>query len=290
MSENIKIGLIGGDLRAAVIAERLIDRYECAAWGLEQLPPECVRCADYRSAVRGADGVILPLPVTRGGGLLNCVGEVPIDDVCRLLKPGAILMGGMIPPRMSEAALERGAAVFDYYASEGVQIKNAVPTAEGTIAALISEMPVTIAGMRITVTGYGRCARALAERLRLLGAEVYVAARSERDLAWAWADGCAAVRLGEYLASPVDCEAIVNTVPVRLFDEKVLGRLDGHPVIFDISGGCVGVDPLAAERYAVRVVSLPSLPGKTAPETAGGIIADAVIARFDEHFGKGGGI
>lgn len=288
MPESIKIGVIGGDRRAGVVAKRLARRFECAAWGFDTIPDNCVKCADFASAVRGADALVLPLPASRGG-MLNSISEVTLNDICMYLKPGALVFGGMIPADFAEAVQERGASVFDYYESESVQIKNAVPTAEGTVAAIISELPVTIAGMRIAVTGYGRCARALVRRLILLGAEVYVAARSERDRAWAEADGAAAVPLREYLSSPLDCDAVVNTVPVCLFDRDVVGRIDGKTVIFDISGGCVGADTDAADECGVRVVKLPALPGKTSPETAGAIIAVEIENRLDEHLTRRGG-
>lgn len=287
MPESIKVGVIGGDRRASVVAKRLARRFECAAWGFDTIPDDCVKCADLASAVRGADAIVLPLPSSRGG-MLNSVPAVPLNDICAYLKPSALVFGGMIPADFTEAVRERGASVFDYYESEGVQIKNSVPTAEGAVAAIISEMPVTIAGMRIVVTGYGRCARALVRRLILLGAEVYVTARSERDRAWAEADGAAAVPLGEYLRLPIECDAIVNTVPVRLFDGGVVGRLDEKTVIFDISGGCVGVDTDAADGCGIKVVPLPALPGKTSPETAGAIIAVEIENQLTEHLTRGG--
>ena len=287
MAENRKICVLGGDGRQSAVAARLGRIYECAAWGIGNVPPCAVRCAGWRDAVRGADAVILPLPVTRGDGkLIGC--DVGLGEICAEMSRGSVLCGGMIPKFTEELAKERGFGVFDYYGSEAVQIRNAVPTAEGVIAALINELPVTVAGMTAAVTGYGRCARTLAQKLLLLGADVYAAARSERDLAWAAADGCAAVDLADFLTYPPRCDAIVNTVPVRLFCEDVLSSLDGGTVIFDISSGCVGVDREAVKSLGIKLVPLPSLPGKTAPETAGAIIAEEIAKKLDKFFKEDG--
>ena len=285
MPDNIKIGVIGGDRRQTVVAERLGKRYECAAWGLERVPDCAVRCADWKDAARGAGAVILPLPVTRDGENLNST-EIPLGEICSLLHEGVLLCSGMIPRSVHELAEERGAEVFDYYESESVQIRNAVPTAEGTIAALIGEMPVTIDGMTVVVTGYGRCARTLAKKLILLGAVVYAAARSEKDLSWAEVDGCVPIALKDYCEFPLACDAVVNTVPVKLFDGQVLEGIDPRTTLFDLTNGCAGIDTDAAERLGIKVVPLPSLPGKTSPETAGNIIADAVTKRICEHTRK----
>lgn len=288
MPENIKVGLVGGDRRQTVVAERVGKKYECAAWGIDDVPECAVRCADWRSAVKGAEAVILPLPASRDGVYLNTDDGIKLDDICSAIGPGTLLCGGMIPSVVKAHAEERGAEVFDYYDSESVQIRNAVPTAEGTIAALIGEMPMTVSGMTVLITGYGRCARTLAQRLILLGASVYVAARSERDLAWASVDGCSVVTLEEFCDLPPECDAVVNTIPVRVIDERILSMLNPRTVIFDLSNGAAGVDGKAAEKYGMKVVILPSLPGKTSPRTSGDIIADAISRKLEERFESGG--
>jgi len=287
MTETKKIGVLGGDLRQKYAVLRLCERYECAVWGFVCDDCRAVKCTDWQSAVRGADGVVLPLPVTRDGIRLNGLGDTPtLSEICLSLKPGAILCGGMLPQSMREAANERRAVTYDYYDAEEVQIKNALPTAEGAIAALMSEMPMTVAGMRIAVTGYGRVARTLALRLLSLGAAVSVTARGEKDLAWATVDGCATVRLEDFVRCPVACDALVNTVPVRLFGEETLASLDGNTVLFELAPG--GMDATAAEKTGHKLVSLPSLPGKTSPETAGYILGDAILKKLDAFFGEAG--
>ena len=296
MSESRKIGIIGGDKRQLVTASCLCADFECAIWGFaavygtpdEKYLRNTVRCTDWESAVKCSDALVLPLPVTRDSGSADLLtlnaplaypGEgsvVHLTDVCDALPRGAFLLGGMIPPSLKRYAAERGLGVFDYYDSEELQIKNAVPTAEGAIAACMDTLPITIDGMRAAVFGYGRVGRTLAQKLLSLGSEVFAVARSARDLAWAGCDGCIPMPLQEYKELPVRCDAVFNTVPQRVFDSHLLSMLPKDSVIFELSTQNAGTDLTAAAEFGIKVVPLPSLPGKTAPVTAGEIICGVI--------------
>lgn len=300
MSETIKIGIIGGDRRQLSMASCLAQNFECAVWGFdsiygtgeERYLSDTVRCADWESAVKCSDAVILPLPSTTDGKHLNCplmkstdnVPSVKLTEICAKMPLGAIILGGMLPSFVRTYAGEHGVEVFDYFNSEELQIKNALPTAEGAIAACIYNLPITVSGMRAVVTGYGRCGRTLATRLKLLGAEVYVVARSVKDLSWAKVDGCIPIELSEYKDFPVPCDAIFNTVPFRIFDKELLDGIADSTVIFELASGNSGVDTDEAETRGIKVISLPALPGKTSPGSAGEIICAVVRDKLLGHF------
>lgn len=302
MPDIIKVGMLGGDRRSLVTACCLAEKYECAVWGFSSVYKSSdseylkntVRCADPMSAVHSSMAVILPLPASSDGVRLNCPladikndpPDIRLTAICEQIPHGALLLGGLIPPFVKKFAVERGLSVIDYYDSEELQIKNAVPTAEGAIAACISSLPVTIAGMRTIVFGYGRVGRTLAQRLKYLGADVFVAARSIRDLSNAACDGCTPVTISEYREKPIRTAAVFNTIPHMIFDRELLEKLSADTVIFELASGNSGVDIAAAEELSVKVHPLPSLPGKTAPFTAGEIICSVVSGLLDEHFGR----
>ena len=316
MPDNIKIGILGGDRRQLVTAECLAASYECAVWGFaavygkeeEGYLKNTVRCADPESAVKCSDAVILPLPVSTDGVRLNCplavkdgtgtgaeraeraeLPDVRLLALCEKMPHGSLLLGGMIPPVVKKYAAEHGVTALDYYDSEELQIKNSVPTAEGVIAACIGALPFTVAGMRAAVFGYGRVGRTLAGRLRALGADVFAVARSRRDLSNAVCDGCVPVPLDEYRSFPLHCDAVFNTVPHRIFDADLLKRIPRGTVLFELATANAGVDTAAAEENGIRVIPLPSLPGKTAPRTAGEIICSVVRGLLDDHFAGAAG-
>ena len=53
----------------------------------------------------------------------------------------------------------------DYYKNEELLIENAIPTAEGALAIAMEELPITIFGSKVLVTGYGRVAKTAAKNL-----------------------------------------------------------------------------------------------------------------------------
>ncbi len=71
---------------------------------------------------------------------------------------------------------------------------------------------------------------------------------------------------------------MINTVPDRVIDAGFLSLLNGDALIIDLASMPGGVDDDAASHFGVRVIHALSLPGKTAPESAGGYIADAVAS------------
>ena len=310
--------MIGGDgrmeaalrflIRRAEEGHRLLRSAEFAVWGIgRRIVREnrgeqgacwdrIVRCADPESAARGADVVILPLPVSRDGTGLFVSGEEgdgagpELLPLIREIGPGTLLFGGRIPETARELARAGGLKVFDYFDDEAFQIRNAVPTAEGAVAACIDTLPVTVAGLRCTVFGYGRVGRTLAQRLLALGASVTAAARSPADRARAESDGCRAVPLEDWRRRPGDDPALFNTIPARILDGETVGRMRPGVVLFELApgrDGSIGCDREAAAERGIRVISLPSLPGKCAPVTAGEIIGAAVLAELEAEAGPG---
>ncbi len=300
MSEKIKIGILGGDRRMIKAISCLSSNYECAVWGFSKLYgtesekhlKDSVRCIDCDSAIRGSDAIILPLPATSDGVRLNAPlsakggegDDVRLSSIAEKMKKGSLLLGGMLPPLFKRYAAEHGINVQDYYDSEEMQILNSVPTAEGAICACMEELDVTVSGMRAAVVGYGRVGRTLATRLRALGADVFAVARSKRDLSWAKCDGCIPIPLDEYRSVPVRCGAVFNTVPSLVFDGELLSLVGRDTVIFELASKNAGVDIKTAEEKGIKVVSLPSLPGKTSPETAGEVICSVVGSMIENYF------
>ncbi len=299
MPENIKVGILGGDKRQLITAERLSESFECAVWGFDSVYgtvyekhlKNTVKCTDWESAVKCSDAVILPLPVTSDGVYLNCPlmsteqsSNVSLESICEKLRTETLLVGGKIPPQIKLLASESGANIFDYYDSEELQIRNSVPTAEGAISACIENLPITILGMRAAVLGYGRIGRTLAQRLIALGADVFAVARSTKDLSWARCDGCIPITLNDFREFPVNCDALFNTVPFMLFDRELLSKLNKEVVIFELASGCAGIDTNAAAELGLRVIPLMSLPGKTSPATSGEIICSAIRDKLNKYF------
>ena len=269
------VWVIGGDPRQAALAGLLADDgHGVHTFALER--GEGVACEKTLEGARLADCVILPLPAADGEGRLNA----PLSAAAFPL--GEIVDAGMVGPRLRELAEGRGLVLRDYFAREELAVLNAVPTAEGAIQIAMEELPVTLHDARALVVGFGRLGRALAPRLRALGARTWVAARSYPQRAMAQGMGLEAEgleRLGEWLCS---FDLVVNTVPAPVLGVEELAAMKEGALVIDLASRPGGVDMASAAALGVRAIWALSLPGKVAPVTSGRYIKETVYHIMEE--------
>ena len=237
------------------------------------------------SGVEQADCVVLPLPVSSGGGLLNAPLSrlsPTVTEVLAPLTPGQVLCGGRVDPVTAALAAERGLTLRDYFAREELAVANAVPTAEGAVQIAMEQLPITIHGARALVVGFGRVGRALAQRLAALGAKVTVAARRYDSLAWAQASGYGAEQTGQLAGWLCGYDLVVNTVPALVLGEAELADLKPDCLVLDLASKPGGVDLEAARRLGRTVIWALSLPGKVAPVTAGAAVKNTIYHMLHE--------
>ena len=99
--------------------------------------------------------------------------------------------------------------------------------------------------------------------------------------------GCRAVGfdvLGNILP---EVTLIYNTVPCTVIGEEELAAFDEEAVYVELASAS-GIDSTALKRHSVTVINAGGLPAKTAPKTAGGIIADATEEILDTYKERGG--
>ena len=287
MTSKNKIAVIGGDKRQYATAQALKDRYCVYLWGTDAgEDEELYLCDNISCALEGARAVVLPLPVSAdGGATLNCGGKESINLtlLAEKLKDAAYIAGGRFPQDFKAKLEADGAIVYDYFDAEEFQIKNAYTTAEAALNIAMNSLTRNIRGSNIAVTGYGRIAKHLCDLLQKIGASVTVAARSEADLAWACTKGFATVSIGGAGESNINMlsngfDVIFNTVPAWLFGREFLEAVDKRTFIIDLASAPGGVDVVAAKELSSNVIWALSLPGKYAPDSAGEMIAQCVIA------------
>ena len=242
MKNDIKIGVIGGDLRQLVAAGELAsDGYEVAVYGFDEYTGSfglVTRCLSIEDTVRKADFIILPLPYSIDKIHLNtplAQSEIHIEDVFALLNKSQIVMGGKFDFIAEKLALEKNLRLIDYYKREDLMILNAVPTAEGAINIAMQELPVTLSNSKVLVMGYGRTGKVLAHKLYGLHTEVYVSARKYEDFAWIEAFGYKHITYDELDLYLGEFDAIFNTVPALLLGGEHLKKIKSDAVIVDLS-------------------------------------------------------
>ncbi|MBR7071524.1 MAG: hypothetical protein IKI29_05120 [Clostridia bacterium] len=254
-----KITLFGGDLRMRIAEKELQAKgYETDTLGLypdDHASPETSRV------------FLLPVPSTRDGKTVFCpLGEcnIPLSEIERIAENRLVLCACHSFEHLR---------YIDYCENDAYAIRNAVPTAEGAIKIAIEETPFTLFGCSVLVIGGGRVGRILCDRLKGFGCRITVTARKDYDRAYFEAIGMKTVH-PDRLAEIIDrFDIIFNTVDVPLLT-PYLEKL-GNTFLIDLSTQG-GFDPNAADRLGIAHRKAGGLPAKTAPQTAGKILAETV--------------
>ena len=267
-------GLIGGDRRQAELSRLLAaDGNTVHTYGLDAWKPAGAGGLD-RAA--GADVVVLPLPLCRGDGVLNCQeGPMPTLDLFRRLSPAQRVLAGQVKPQQRREAADRGLVLEDYFLREELTVANAAATAEGAIQVAMERLDETLLGMECLVVGFGRIGKLLCHRLHGLGARVSAAARRPADLAWVRAYGWRALETGKLDGELSGFGAVFNTVPSPVLGRTLLEQLPAGCLLVELAS-VQGIDLAAAESLGLPNVWARSLPGRLLPRTAAAVIRDAV--------------
>lgn len=287
MNEQIKLSVIGGDMRQSVVAELLSAAgFKCSCFalprGADGLPDPA---PSLDSCLESSAAVILGVPFSSDGRQINCKNAdfaLSLRSICERLAPRGLLLGGRVTPEAQATAALYGVRFVDYLEREEVNIHNAVPTAEGALAIAMNELAVTLCGSHTAVLGYGRIGRVLAERLRAMGARVTVAVRKSEDEAWCRLSGFEVTDFGS-LCSLRGASVIFNTVPARVLGRRELEGIGPESLYIDLASRPGGVDMESARELGCRVIWALSLPGKVAFRSAGEIIAKSVISILHEE-------
>lgn len=283
MIEYKPFAVVGGDLRQAQIANRLAARGEkISALLLEEntaLDPGLCGAGNTCELLSKCAVVILPLPLTADDRTVHAPfsrERLTLDHCFASIRPGARVFAGKISAAAKKCAARYGVDLTDYLECEDLAVLNAAITAEGAISIAIEEMPTALFAANVLVTGYGRIARALMRILPGFGAKTVIAARKHGALAEARAAGFETVAISHLENSAIHADVIFNTVPARLFDKKMLEKLKSGALLIDLASKPGGVDMDAARELGVKTIWALSLPGKSAPISAGNIILEAI--------------
>lgn len=276
-----RFGLIGGDRRQSFLAELLerdghtVTTYGLAEWvGKREAPLQ---------TVAGAEVVLLPLPLSREAGRVNCAGT-PLETrtLFRTFSPGQLALAGQVGEAERREAEQAGVELIDYFLREELAVANAVPSAEGAIQTAMARLPVTLCGLPCLVIGYGRIGKLLAHRLAGLGARVSVSARKHSDRAWISAFGWEALDTRALSGRLGGFGVVFNTVPAPILSAGQLGELPPGCLYVELAS-VPGTDLAAAEAMGIQTVWARGLPGKVAPAAAAAAIRDAVYHILEER-------
>lgn len=287
--------IAGGDMRFVYLANSLAaEGYTVTAFalsGAEGLSGDVIVSGDSSEAAF-SDVTVLPLPCKDKDGGLNAPFDKPkisLAELASRLEHGSVLMGGMIPPEVKNAAEKRGVSVCDYFDREEFAVRNASLTAEAAVALALETVNESISKMPVLILGHGRIGRLLGGMLKALDADVTIAARRYSDLAWIRSEGNNPIEFSRLDEKIGEFKVILSTVPAPVLNRERLLLVDKSAVLIDLASLPGSIDFAAAESMGIRAERALGLPGKFAPKTAGEIVKETVLnilrEREDEHHG-----
>lgn len=284
MNKDTEFLIAGGDLRQ-IYMEKYLKSLGYRVHSVFLTPSDGNTKENLKKLIRKSEYIILPLPVSRDRQSINTSmseKELTFSAFTDCVENGDIIFAGMIDDKFRTALEMKGAGVHDYFEREDLAFANAVPTAEGVVSVIKDNVPFTIHSSRAAVTGYGKCSEAVSNLLKAMNCSVTVSVRSPAQYAKAKADGHRVCFLKDLNKHADKFDIIINTVPAPVIGRDVLNRVRRDALIIEVASAPFGVDFESAREMDIKVIKASSLPGKTAPATAGKIIADAIIQMIKE--------
>ncbi len=158
-----------------------------------------------------------------------------------------------------------------------VAILNSIPTAEGTLQIAIEQTEHTIHQSNTIIIGFGRIGITIARLFKAVGANVTVVARNGEQKARIIEMGCSFIPFEDITNHIQNFDVCINTVPALLITKDVIDKMSAKTYIIDVASAPGGVDFLYAKQSGIQTTHALGIPGKTAPVTAGHILADILI-------------
>lgn len=263
---------IGGDKRILYAAEMIAQSRQVHSLGLGgSFPPPQGKYP----------AIVLPLPFSRSGITVNAPlsdEPLPLELIAEYAQPGAVVLSGGSSPALEGLCAANRLELVDYYAGEELTLKNALLTAEGALALLISGSERALCDSAAVITGYGRIARYLTRLLNAARARVTIAARDPVQRQAATLDGCCALPAELAGLAAESADLIINTVPAQLLTEGDFAKMRPGAVFLELATRSAPPEREWAQSAGVDYISGAGLPGKYSPRTAGEAIANAVAA------------
>lgn len=274
--------IIGGDMRSCYMALYFIEKgYE--VYFMDSFDSEMILNSGCKeiSDIKEIHGImILPVPVSKDMVYVNSKNNnISLADIIAMSGSCDMVCGGVVPDILENECKRNNTVCYDFMKDDEVACKNAIATAEGAIFDAFMGRGININGSKSLVTGYGRCAKPLAQRLKCMGSEVTIAARSNKARAEAEAAGYQITDFDSMKDKAATYDFCFNTVPALVIKEDFLRQVSSDILIIDIASKPGGVDFAYCDGHDIQYKHSLGIPGRYSPETSGRILAEAIIMK-----------
>ncbi len=260
--KNLSIGFYNGDLRSVYMAKLLSLDNSVYIYNIDNDKlNNYVELCDTPEELFAKAHIIIP-PVS-----LFINNEERVSEFISYISEKNYIFGGCFPGALTDYMEQNNIKYYDYMKNEEFVQYNTIATAEGTIATIIKETKVNLCECKVLITGYGRCAKTLAEKLKNLCFKVGISARKESDLESAQEQEYLGLHISDLKEHINEYQVIVNTIPALILTEDILMKISKDTLIVDIASKPGGVDFKYCENAEIKALSCLGLPGKYAPKS-----------------------
>ncbi len=266
-----KILVIGGDKRQKVMAETLRSEGICTDFLLSS--DDLKKAALYSY-------IILPVPVSKDSVNIFSAEKgfnLPLDSLIEHLSASHTVFGGGFSPKMKKSLEDKGVNFYDFLEDENFVIGNAHLTAQGSLRLLLESTENYIVGSKALIIGFGRVASALSLTLKAVGIDVYIAARSSRQLQLAKCLGYKTVRLSNLGGFIYYFDYIFGTVPSKVLYSDDINLMRDDCIYFELASAPFGADKEDFIKHGKGYVFGGALPGKYLPAASGRLLCDYIL-------------
>lgn len=260
--KHFDFAIIGGDQRQNYLHKLLLEHnYSVICYGIQ--PCTATLASSLEEALQSSQTLIAPIPFSRdGSSLTQLSGENPvfIYKLMELLSSKHTIIAGNIPPSITSCC-----HCIDLMKQEKFIIANSIATAEVAAAIAILHFPDNLQGCPCLITGYGHCAKALAQCLSQLNAKVTIAARSSYARKEAKLTGFHAIDLPDLKSYLASFPIIFNTIPAPFFSKDMVMECQPSTLYLELASTPGGIADLSCAKERLSIISCPGLPGRFAP-------------------------
>lgn len=198
-------------------------------------------------------------------------------NIASAIKPNSIVFCLNTSKEVHDILISKGVSVRRFFEDEMLAMQNAYLTAEGALAYVILNTPVTIKKNNILVLGYGRLGKTMTKILKDIDANVYVGSDVFEERAQANV-------IADYVCEISSCKkhlsyftAIINTIPAEVISKEDLVAINKECFILDLASWPGGLDHERAIGQGFNVMHALGVPGKTAPKSSGEYIRNSIM-------------
>lgn len=218
--------------------------------------------------------IILPLPTLIGSKIGGT--DIDFDFLMSLLNENQRLFVGNLRCSSDDN-------VFSYYFNENFINMNSEYTAQGVLRLLLENVDSYAEDIKVAVTGYGRCGKAICKLLDKCGFDVMSFSRRAETVGQARENGIKADLIDILYNSINRFSVIINTVPENIFNNDVLTEINNNTVYIETASAPYGFDKSLADCFNFKYILGSGLPGKFLPRSAGINIAKTVTDILKEE-------